>query len=148
MKKYLVMIIVFMFFLISCGEKNFDLEEAKEKIVNMGYVIQNEYVTEDEIEKIDSVILRTMKYDGYDVNDLDLGVNYYIKYWMEKYPITFSYDWIEIICFENDDKAKQLYEYFIESRDSTATYKCRLSGSYVISCKNENVMKELGGKFK
>ena len=58
MKKIIGMFLMCFLCLCSCSNKPFDLEASKQKVLDMGYTIQNECKTESEIAEMEKEIGR------------------------------------------------------------------------------------------
>ncbi|MCM1130990.1 MAG: hypothetical protein NC310_03000 [Roseburia sp.] len=149
MKKIFGMLLMCFMVLCSCSEKPFDLENSKQKVLDMGYNVLNECKTDSEIEEIEKSILSTMKFDGYETEGLDLGVTYYVRYAIYiKDDFNSIYEAVYFITFDTVDSAQFLYNYFVESRDEGSKWRIRIIDNIIVQSNNKDVMKAIGGSFK
>ncbi len=149
MKKIIGMVMVCFMLLCSCSHEPFDLESSKQKVEDMGYTIQTECKTEEEIANIEKSIISTMKFDGYDTEGLDLHIAYYVRYTIYiKDDYNSVYEAVFFIVFETEEAAKFYYRWSVDERDESSEWKDRIDGVNVISSNNKDVRKAIGGSFK
>ncbi len=149
MKKIFGMLLMCFMFLCSCQAKPFDLETSKQKVLNMGYTIQNECITDSEIAEIEKSILYTMKFDGYETEGLNLHITYYVRYTIYiKDDFNSVYEAVDFVVFETNEAAKFYYDYIVDSRSENSEWRSQLNGNITVDTNNQEVMKVIGGTFK
>ena len=149
MKKIFGLVLMCFMFLCSCSQKPFDLENSKQKVLDMGYSVLNECKTDEEIDEIEKSILSTMKFDGYETEGLDLGVTYYVRYaFYIKDDFNSVYEAVYFIVFETKEAAKFYYDYSINSRSEDSDWRIQLNDNITVDTNNKDVMKAIGGSFK
>ena len=149
MKKIFGMLLMCFMFLCSCSEKPFDLETSKQKVIDMGYTIQNECITDNEIAEIEKSILYTMKFDKYETEGLDLHITYFVRYTIYiKDDFNSIYEAVDFITFDTIEAAQFLYDYFYDSRSEDSEWRIRMIDNIIVQSNNKDVMKAIGGSFK
>ena len=149
MKKIFGILLMCFMVLCSCSEKPFDLEASKQGILDLGWVLTSEKKTEEDIKAYEERCKNYMIFDGYDVEGVDLKIEYVLLYANSlETSVLDNYRGANFVFFEDEEAAKFFYDYEVNSRSEDSIWKFQWIDNMVVSTNSEKVTKIIGGSFK